>query len=477
MYTLLRFVTISCLFSLVACAINPVTGDRQLAMVSESQEIEIGRQVAASAEAQFGLVDDPALQEYVHRLGTRLAQASERPDLPWTFRVVDDPTPNAFAAPGGYIFITRGLLTLLRNEAELVSILGHEIGHVTARHSVAMMSRAQLAQLGLGIASILRPEEAEQYGGLAAGGLQLLFLSYGREAEREADDLGYRYAVEQDYDVREMVNVFAALQRSARLAGHNPVPSWAASHPNPEERIRRIEQSLASLPARASPRRIGEADYLARIDNLDYGVNPRDGYFEGNRFLHPDLAFRIDFPQNWRMQNMAQAVVAGSPKEDALIQLMLVPGTPREAARTFFGQEGLVAGQVVAHQLSGLPAVMGGFEVQTEQAKLGGIAAFVSLERRSYRILAYTPAQLRATYDKTFRASMYSFARLTNAKALARQPQRLSVVRLSRPMTLAEFNRSYPSPIPIEELALINHLDDPRSVMPANFKAKRVLGN
>ncbi|MDZ7790947.1 MAG: M48 family metallopeptidase [Xanthomonadales bacterium] len=217
MQILNRLAAILLLLALGACAVNPVTGDRQLAMVSESQEIEIGRQVAASAEAQFGLVDDPALQDYVHRLGTQLAQASERPDLPWTFRVVDDPTPNAFAAPGGYIFITRGLLTLLRNEAELVSILGHEIGHVTARHSVAMMSRAQLAQLGLGIASILRPEEAEQYGSLAAGGLQLLFLSYGREAEREADDLGYRYAVEQDYDVREMVNVFASLQRSAEF--------------------------------------------------------------------------------------------------------------------------------------------------------------------------------------------------------------------------------------------------------------------
>lgn len=477
MKILSRFAVIAAVVALASCAVNPVTGDRQLALVSESQEIEIGRQVAASAEQQFGLVQDAALQAYVHRLGTQLAQASERPDLPWTFRVADDPTPNAFAAPGGYIFITRGLLALLRNEAELVSILGHEIGHVTARHSVAMMSRAQLAQLGLGIGSILSPTAAENFGNLAAGGLQLLFLSYGRDAERQADDLGYRYALEQGYDVREMVNVFAALQRSAEMAGQSPVPSWLASHPYPEERIQRIEQSLASLPPVASPRRIGEDDYLARINGLTYGDDPREGFFEANRFLHPELAFRLDFPQGWRMQNLRQAVVAGSPKEDAIIQLMLVPGSPKEAADAFFGQQGLTGGRVDSQRINGLPAMIGSFEVQTEQAKLGGVVTFVELDGRTYRILAYTPAQQRAGYERTFRASMNSFARLTNPQALARQPQRLSVVRVPRAISLAEFNRSHPSAIPIEELALINQLDGPQAVMPANFKAKRIVGD
>jgi predicted Zn-dependent protease len=475
MKRLSRIAVVAMVLSLAACAVNPVSGDRELALVSESQEIQIGRGVATAAEQQFGLVEDAALQAYVHRLGTQLAQASERPELPWTFKVVDDPTPNAFAAPGGFIFITRGLLVLLRNEAELVAILGHEIGHVTARHSVAMMSRAQLAQLGLGIGSIISPTVA-QFGDLAAGGLQLLFLSYGRDAERQADDLGYRYALEQGYDVREMVNVFAALQQSAQLAGQSPVPSWLASHPYPEDRIKRIEKQLATLPAASPPRRIGEDDYLARIDGLAYGVNPRDGYFEANRFLHPELAFRIDFPQGWRMQNLTQAVVAGSPQEDALIQLMLVPGSPKEAADAFFSQQGLTAGRVSSQKINGLPAFVGAFEAQTEQAKLGGLATFVALDGRTYRILGYTPAAKRAGYESTFRASMNSFAKLTNAQALARQPQRVSIVTVRRAMTVAEFNKAHPSAIPIEELALINQLEGPQSVMPANFKAKRVVG-
>jgi len=458
--------------SLAACAVNPVTGDRELAMVSESQEIQIGREVASSAEQQFGLVDDDALQAYVQQLGDKLAQASERPHLPWTFRVVDEPTPNAFAAPGGYVYITRGLLALLRNEAELVSILGHEIGHVTARHSVAMMSRAQLAQLGIGIGSILSPTVA-QFGDLAAGGLQLLFLKYGRDAERQADDLGYRYALEQGYDVREMVNVFAALQKSAELAGQTPVPNWQASHPYPAERIQRINKQLASLPP-STDRRIGESDYLQRINGLDYGENPREGFFDGNRFLHPDLAFRLDFPQGWRTQNLSRAVIAGSPQEDALIQMTLVPGDPKEAANAFFSQQGMAAGRVSARQINGLPAVTGNFEMQTEQTKLGGAVAFIQLEGRTYRILGYTPAQQRTRYEKTFLASMNSFARLTNPQALNKQPLRLSIVRLPRQMTLEAFNKSYPSDIPIAELALINQLQGPGDTMPANFRAKRV---
>jgi predicted Zn-dependent protease len=470
-----RFAVLAVVMGLASCATNPVTGERELALVSESQEIQIGREVAAAAEQQFGLVEDEALQAYVQRLGAQLAQASERPHLPWTFRVVDDPTPNAFAAPGGFIFITRGLLALLRNEAELVSVLGHEIGHVTARHSVAMMSRAQLAQIGLGIGSIISPTVA-QFGDLAAGGLQLLFLSYSRDAERQADDLGYRYTLEQGYDVREMTNVFAALQQSAELAGQSQVPSWVSTHPYPEDRIARIDRKLATLTPAADPRRIGEDEYLVRIDGLAYGDDPRKGYFEANRFLHPELAFRIDFPQGWRTQNFAQAVVAGSPKEDALIQLMLVPGTLKEAADRFFSQQGLTAGRVGSQNVNGLDAIVGAFEAQTEQARLGGIATFVSLDGRTYRILAYSAAPQLASYEKTFRAAGTSFARLTDAKALARQPQRLAIVRVPRAMTVAEFNKAHPSAIPIEELALINQLSGAQAVMPANFQAKRVTG-
>jgi predicted Zn-dependent protease len=461
--------------ALTSCAINPVSGERQLALISESQEIDIGRQSAAAAEAQLGLVDNPEMQAYVQRLGLSLAQASERPNLPWTFRVVDDATPNAFAAPGGFIFVTRGLLALIRNEAELVSVLGHEIGHVTARHSVTMMSRAQLAQVGLGVGSIVSPAIA-QWSELAAGGLQVLFLKYGRDAERQADDLGYAYALAQGYDVRHMVSVFAALQQSADLADRSPVPTWLASHPYPEERIARINKRLATLPS--SPAlRAGEEPYLAQIDGLIYGVDPRHGYFENERFLHPGLEFRMDLPKGWNTQNLPQVLVAASPAKDALIQLTLAKGKGPEAAEAWFGQEGVTSGRVERDTVNGLAAVIGTFSAQTQQGALGGIAAFITLADRTYQILAYAPAGKVSGYEHAFRSSILSFSRLTDKKALARQPNRLAIVRIPRAMTLTEFNRAEPSVIPIEELALINQMADPGTMMAASFRAKRVVAN
>jgi len=196
------------LLVLAACATNPATGKRQIALISEEQEIAMGREADQQVQQQLGLYPDQELQAYVNRVGQKLAAASERPNLPWTFRVVDDPVVNAFALPGGHIYVTRGLLTHLTSEAELASVIGHEIGHVTGRHSVEQMSKAQLAQIGLIAGMIVKPELA-RYGDLATQGLQLLFLKYSRDDERQADGLGLRYMYQQNYDPREMPAVFS----------------------------------------------------------------------------------------------------------------------------------------------------------------------------------------------------------------------------------------------------------------------------
>ena len=459
---------------LQGCAVNPVSGKQQFVLVSESQEIAMGAQGAASVSQSIGVVDDAALQAYVQELGNRMALESERPNLPWSFSVLDDPTPNAFAFPGGYIFITRGLMGLMGNEAELVSVLGHEIGHVTARHSVAMMTRAQVAQIGLGVGSILSPELA-QFSDVAAGGLSLLFLSYGRDAERQADDLGFQYALDHGYDVREMVNVFASLQHAGQLAGHSPLPNWLASHPGPAERIQRIETRLGNLDQPLGGTRVGRDDYLARIDGMVFGVNPRHGYFEDNRFLHPDLAFRITFPAGWKTQNLAQVVLAGSPDQDAVVQLTLTGGTPSEAARQFFGQEGLTASNVGQRSINGLSAMLGRFQAQTANGQLGGLAAFIAHGEHTYRLLAYTPTDRLSHYGNAFEQAILSFGRLTDPKALAMQPERMAIVRTSRAMTLASFNAQYPSVIDIERLALINQVSGPDVTIPAGTPVKRVV--
>ena len=459
--------------ALTACAVNPVSGQRDFVLISEDQEIAMGADGARSVAASIGEVDDPALQQYVQTLGQRLAADSERPHLPWTFRVLDDPTANAFAFPGGYIFITRGLLSLIGNEAELVSVLGHEIGHVTARHSVVMMSRGQAAQIGLGIGSMISPDLA-QFSDALAGGLSLLFLSYGRDAERQADDLGFGYALDHGYDVREMVNVFAALQRAGELAGNSRLPEWQASHPEPAERIERIKGQLAALDQPLGTARIGTDDYLRQLDGLVFGVNPRQGYFDDQRFKHPEMAFQLDFPRGWRTQNLAQAVVAGSPDQDGLIQLDLAEGSPEEAARQFFGQQGLSGSEQGRRSINGLDAVVGRFQAQTQTREISGRVAFIHHGGRTFRLLAYTESTLLRRHDPAFQATLGSFAPLTDRQDLARQPDRIAIVRPEQAMTLASFNARYPSVIDIEQLALINQLAGPGANIPAGTPIKRV---
>ena len=325
---------------LTACARNPVTGKREIALVSESQEIQMGQQYAQQVVKSMGVYDDKKVQDYVTRLGMAIATTSERPELPWAFYVMDDPTVNAFALPGGSIFITRGILTHMNDEAELVGVLGHEIGHVTARHSVQQMTRQQIAQVGLGVGSILSSQVA-QYAGLASQGLGVLFLKYGRDAESQSDQLGFKYMVREGYDPRAMADMFATLQRVSRLEGGGDIPEWESTHPDPGNRIEATNKRIDTLSVPTSKLRLAREEYLPIIAGMTYGEDPRQGYIEGHTFYHPGLRFKLDLPSGWQAQNTPEALAAVSPQQDALFQLTAPGrGTPDEAAKQFFGQEG-----------------------------------------------------------------------------------------------------------------------------------------
>ncbi len=365
-------------------------------------------------------------------------------------------------------------MNLMDSKSELATVVGHEIGHVTARHSVEQISRQQLAQLGLGIGSILFPQ-VQQLGGLASAGLQLLFLKYSRDDERQADALGFRYAQQNGYDVREMADVFVALQRIGEQEGQSPVPGWLATHPAPQERVQAVQERLAKLGSIPDTATVGRAEYLHEIDGLVYGQNPRNGYFQGTTFLHPDLRFRIDFPQGWKTQNLPQAVVAASQQQDAIMQLTLAQGSPEQAAQQFFSQQGVEQGNASRQSINGLPAVMVEFRAQTEQGVVQGLAGWVSQGQHTYQILAYTGASQYGAYARTFQQSLGSFRTLTDPQALAVQPNRLRVVRADRAETLATFNARQPSVVPIEELAIINQVEGPSSTIPAGTLVKRVV--
>ena len=439
-----------------SCAINPVSGKSELALVPESQEIAMGKQGSAEVVQSIGLYPDAGVQTYVSRLGLSLAANSERPQLAWEYHVLDDPSVNAFALPGGYIFVTRGLLTHLTNEAELVSVLGHETGHVTARHSVRQISQAQLAQLGLGIGSMLS-SGIREYSGVAGAGLGLLFLKFSRDDETQADQLGFRYALTDGYDVREMIGVFQMLDQQSKMSGGGRLPEWQATHPDPGNRIKATEQRVAALQQEDfSNKRVGEEAFLKVTDGMVYGENPRLGFFRGSLFMHPDLRFLFRFPDGWKTQNRSDAVLGASPAQDAVIVLRLASGTAAEAARAFFSQEGLQAGTVSQNQIHGFPARSGQFSAETEQGVVRGIATFIEYGGTTYQITAYTAGDKFSRYGSALERSSLSFDRLTDPDALAVQPMRLRLTRAPRAMSLTQFNSQYSSSVSLDELALIN---------------------
>jgi predicted Zn-dependent protease len=458
------------------CATNPVTGKSQLSLVSEGQEIEMGKEAAQQTIQQIGLVENPQVQAYVSQIGMKMAKASERPNLPWEFHVVNDASVNAFALPGGYIFVTRGLMTYINDEAELATVVGHEIGHVTNRHSVQQISKAQVAQLGLGIGSIVSSDVA-RFAGLLGQGLGLLFLKYSRNAENEADLAGFRYALNQNYDVREMANVFKTLDRVSAASGGGKLPEWLATHPNPENRVAKTEARLDTLHKDLSNSILNREQYLQQVQGLAFGEDPRQGFFEGTTFYHPDLKFQLTFPEGWKTQNSADAVVAASPSQDAVMQLGLAgKASPDQAAQQFLSQEGVQAGQGSRTSINGLPAASSYFQAQTQQGVVEGLVTFISYGGNTYGLLGYTPQGKLQTYDAALRRATSSFSQLRNQAALNVKPATVEVIKLTKEMTLQQFNQQYPSTISIEELAIINELAGPETAIPAGRLVKRVVG-
>jgi len=457
-----------------SCATNPATGGHQLTLISEAQERHMGQQADQEVAASIGLYPETELQSYVQRIGESLAAKSERPNLSWTFRLVDDPTVNAFALPGGYVYVTRGLMSHLTSEAELAAVVGHEIGHITARHTVSMMSKAQLANVGLMLGMILRPE-LQNYGNLAEAGLSVLFLKYSRDAERQADDLGLRYVGRTGYDPRPMADVFTTLERVSAAEKQGRVPGWLATHPDPGDRRTRIGQEIAALTT--PPGTLGDdrAAYLRRLEGMEFGEDPREGFFQQNVFYHPEMKFQFAFPPGWKTSNQKQAVGATSPNEDAVVVVTLARrDSPEIASREFFSQGGVQQGNAWQGDINGLPAVAHSFAAQTQQGILRGLAAFVSHQGKVFQVLGYTPSSRWPRYEGVMAEALNSFERLTDRRYLDVEPKRLSIVTLPRSMSLREFAERYPSTVPLETLGIINEVpvDGTLEAGPA----KRVVG-
>ena len=445
---------------LAACATNPATGGRMLSLISEGQEIEMGRAYAEQIASTMPRYDDEELQAYVNRIGQGLAATSERPNLPWSFVVLDDAAVNAFAVPGGYLYVTRGILTHFNSEAELAAVLGHEVGHVTARHSVEQLSRQQLLGGLLAVGSIVN-EDVRGLSGLGAAAIGIFGLRHSRDDEHQADELGVRYALRDQYDPREAVKVHTMLGRQTEARGGRGTPNWLATHPSSADRIERIQQRVSAIPeTELASTRVLPNEYLTSVDGIVFGLDPRDGFFQGPRFMHPNLEFEFSMPEGWETANLTQAVVGQSPKEDAVVQLTLGnTGDHANAAREFFNSEGIQSNGGRRTSVHGHPATVGTFEAPTDGGSVSGVAGFIDYGDRTYQILGYTPTQQFRAYEASFRSVIGSFDRLTDRAALAVQPLRIDVRTIQRSATLGAMVEDEGSPVAVEELAIVNGID------------------
>lgn len=460
-----------CLLFIAACTMNPATGQRQLTLMSASQEIQIGKQTHPEVLTTYGTYDDAEWQTYIQQLGEKMAAVSERPDLDWTFTVLDDPVVNAMALPGGFIYVNRGILAHFNSEAELASVLGHEIGHVTARHSVEQMSRAQLAQLGLGVAAIAS-EEFRQYAGLAGQGLGILFLKFGRTAENQSDELGLRYMVRAGYDPHEMPKVFSTLDRVSQSKSLRATPQWLSTHPDPGNRVERMEAAIGQLPADEREGVVGRTSYLHRLQGLVFADDPRQGYTIGRTYYHPVLAFKIDFPDQWRIINQRQAVGALNENKDAALVLTLSDeSSPRAAFDAFFAQQGTEKGPERGHNTFAFRS----YDTQTGVREAEGMVRFLSHGGRVYQILGYTGVNGWRNYGAAMERSLASFSEVTDRRYLDVKPKTIDVVELPHDMTFADFAARYPSTVKTSELAIINGVNE-NTMLEKGRLVKRVVG-
>ena len=445
------------------CAQNPVTGRKDFVLQSEQQEIQLGAKMHKEVLREYSALKDAELQAYVNQVGQRLAKLSHRPHLRWHFTVVDSPEVNAFAVPGGYVYITRGIMAYLNSEAELAGVLAHEMGHVTARHGVRQQSRATAVGLGAILGSILVPGLNNQGGAtLLQGMAQAWTAGYGREHELESDRLGAQYIARAGYKPSAMIDLVGVLKNQelfdaqlAKKEGREPrrYHGTFATHPSNDERLKQVVRE-ANRYAVKNPR-AGENVYLQKLSGVVFGDSPEQGVIRNNALLHEKLGLAVQFPVGWRVQNQSDRVIAVSPRQDALIELRTGPKHQRSmetlqnlkldpGARYVSGKVNGYPASFAAGAMQGRPLLVSAVVFNGEQYLMAGLSRNV----KAYNL-----------HSETLKEAINSFHALTPAERAAARPYRIRLVTAQPGTSMAKLARQSPlDHQAVAQLRLLNGL-------------------
>jgi predicted Zn-dependent protease len=401
--------------------------------------------------AQFGLYPDSSLQQYIRQKGLQLAAVSHRPNLKYEYKILDSDVLNAFATPGGYVYFTRGIMAFFNSEAQFEGVLGHETGHIAARHSVAQQRNALLGQLGIVAGVIIEPRLA-QYAETASQGLQLLFLKYSRDAERQADELGVEYSSKLGYDASQMADFFLTLERQGESKGGEELPEFLSTHPDPGNRYKKVGQLATEWKTKLNLSKpiINRNSYLQRIEGIVYGEDPRQGYLEKSIFYHPELKFQFPVPQGWSYQNSPERVQMAPKDGKALLMLMGAPGKDlQEAASNMLQQNNLTALQTNQVTVNGLPAITMVADTkadpnqQQQQQPLRTLSYFIKYNNMIYLLLGLSAQADFANYSNSFMRSAEGFMQLTDQSKINKKPERIRIKTVNTNTTLEQALKGY----------------------------------
>jgi predicted Zn-dependent protease len=465
-------ILLSAFVILNSCSRNPVTGKKELILMSEGQEKAMGAEADPSIISEYGLYQDAKLQAFINEKGKQMAKISHKPDLPFEFKILDSPVVNAFAVPGGYVYFTRGIMAHFNNEAEFAGVLGHEIGHVTARHTAQQQSKQILAQVGM-VVGIVVSDAFRQFADLANNGLGLLFLKFSRNHESEADKLGVYYSTEIGYNAFEMADFFKTLEK---MSDGGRIPTFMSTHPDPGDRYVKVNQHATDVQMAKNLNKnnlkVNRDSYLKMIDGLIYGEDPKQGFVEGNTFYHPELLFQFSVPANWQLANSPSQIQMAPADGKAIMFMDLEQATTLEQAATnVIDRNKINVEDRASVTVNGLPAIAL-YGTQTSAAQNGQAAQVLKLmvylikyNNVIYKFIGLSTNQDFNTYFSSFTATMKSFNKLTDQSKINKLPQRIKIVTAKRTASFKDIMNDFSqSSNDMNKLSLLNGMELTESV-------------